>query len=546
MSDYKTDVLIVGGGSAGCMAAIKAKDTSSTLNVTILEKAHIRRSGAIALGMDAMNIVAVPDGSSPTDYVEAMRIKCQGILNEELCYLLAKKSYPMIKELETWGVNFEKDSHGNYETLQVHPKGRFLVPMIAPDLKVILSEQVERRAIEVVNHTMVTKLLVTNGCVTGAVCLNVRTGDIFTAQAKATIITTGAAGRFGLPSSGYLYGTYEFPGNAGDGYSLAYHAGAELTGFEYTIRSALIKDFNGPLWYITVTRGSKVLNSLGEELDVEGVNMVRVLDHLYEGNGPLYIQLKHLPEQQIKEIEDILFTTERPSQKRFFKGREIDFRKDLIELHLTEVYLCGGHGITGIVTDRDAVTSMPGLLAAGDAAAIPMQHLTGAFVFGGIAGETAAAFALRQNGNPISKNDVTFERQRIHQLLHQNGTLNVKTIEYKLRNMINEYLPSPKNTMKLNTALWWIKRFRKDITDVNVHDPHELMRTLELQYILDCAEMSARSSLIREESRWGLIHFRVDFPNIDNQNWLKHVIVQRELETGIMNVSTRALKSKEG
>lgn len=540
--DVKTDVLVIGGGSAGCMATIKAKDANPKLQVTIVEKAHIKRSGAIARGMDAMNIVAVPGVSSPEEYVEAMRITCAGILDEELCYLMAKKSFPMIKELEKWGVDFVKDFSGNYETLQVHPKGRFLVPMIAPDLKVILSEQVQNRGIDVVNRTMATSLTLKNSRVTGAICLNVRTGEVFSIQAKATILATGAAGRFGLPPSGYLYGTYEFPGNAGDGYSLAYNAEAELTGFEYTIRDVLVKDFNGPLWYITVTRGAKILNGLGEELKIEGVDLVAVLNKLYEGRGPIYIQLKHLPEETIKKIEGILFTTERPSQKKFFADRGIDFRRDLIELHLTEVYLCGGHGITGLVVNNDSTTSLEALLAAGDVAAVPMQHLTGAFVFGAIAGETAARIASTCSGEEVDRRRLELERDRILRVLDQKGCIDVKSFEYKIRNMINEYLPSPKNEMKLKTALWWINRFRKDLHNLNVKDTHELGRALELEFILDCAEMSARSSLKREESRWGLIHFRSDFPKRDDYNWLKHITIKKDSETGEINVYTRPVK----
>jgi len=540
--DMEADVLVIGGGSAGCMAAIKAKDTNSRLRVTVVEKAHIKRSGALARGMDAMNIVAVPGVSSPEEYVEAMRIRCAGILDEALCYLMAERSFPMLKELEDWGVEFVKDLSGNYKTFQVHPKGRFLVPMVAPDLKVILSEQVQDREINVINHTMAISLTKKDNRVTGVICLNTRTGEVSLINAKVTILATGATGRFGLPPSGYLYGTYEFPGNAGDGYSLAYNAGAELTGFEYTIRSALVKDFNGPLWYITVPRGAKVFNSLGEEIKVDGLNLSTVLNEFYEGRGPVYIQLKHLPEEAIKEIEGILFTTERPSQKKFFAERGVDFRRDLIELHLTEVFLCGGHGITGLVVNKDSKTSLEGLLAAGDVAAVPMQHLTGAFVFGAIAGETAAQIASTYNSGEVAQRRLDLERGRMLQILDQRGDVDLKSFEYKIRNMINEYIPSPKNKTKLKTALWWVDKFRKDFCNLDVKDTHELGRALELESILDCTEMSARSSMYREESRWGLIHFRSDFPKRDDSNWLKHVIVKKDLETGEMNIYTRPVK----
>lgn len=540
--DMQADVLVIGGGSAGCMAAIKAKDANRNLRVTIVEKAHIKRSGAIARGMDAMNIVAVPGISSSEEYVEAMKMKCAGILDKEICYLMAERSFPMIKELENWGIEFIKDQMGNYKTFQVHPKGRFLVPMIAPDLKVILSEQVQDRGINVINHAMATSLTKKDDRVTGAVFLHIRNGVVFHINAKATILTTGAAGRFGLPPSGYPYGTYEFPGNAGDGYSLAYNAGAELSGFEYTIRSPLIKDFNGPLWYITCTRGARVFNSLEEEVKIDDLDLVAVLNEFYEGRGPIYIHLKHLPEETIKEIEEILFTTERPSQKKFFAERGIDFRRDSIELQLSEVYLCGGHGITGLLVNKDSTTSLNGLLAAGDVAAVPMQHLTGAFVFGAIAGETAARIASSYSCEEVDPQIQDLERDRILRILNAKGSVNLGSLEFKVRNMISNYIPSPKNKKKLKTALGWVGRFRKEFYDLDLDDMHELGRALELEFILDCAEMSARSSLKREESRWGLIHFRSDFPKRDDHNWLKHVIVRKDSEAGEMNVYTKPVE----
>jgi succinate dehydrogenase/fumarate reductase flavoprotein subunit len=96
--------------------------------------------------------------------------------------------------------------------------------------------------------------------------------------------------------------------------------------------------------------------------------------------------------------------------------------------------------------------------------------------------------------------------------------------------------------MKLKTALWWVTRFRKDLRDLNVKDAHELGRALEIELILDCAEMSARSSLKRGESRWGLNHFRSDFPKRDDHQWLKHVVVRKNLENEEMDVFTRPIE----
>ena len=226
----EADVLVIGGGSAGCIAAIKAKEANPGLRVVVMEKACLSRSGAIAMGMDALNVVAVPGVSTPEEYVESMTIACEGVLNADLCRVEAERSFEVLKELDSWGVRFPKDEAGRYRVHRVHSKGSFLVEMDAPDLKKVLARRVRERGVEVLERTMATRLLVEGGVVVGTVGFNIRSGDFVVCLAKATILTAGCAGRFGLPKSGYLYGTYEFPGNAGDGYSMAYRAGAELTG----------------------------------------------------------------------------------------------------------------------------------------------------------------------------------------------------------------------------------------------------------------------------------------------------------------------------
>ena len=153
----------------------------------------------------------------------------------------------MIQELESWGVKFQKDHEGNYDLKQVHRVGKYVLPMPeGKDLKKILARQVKRHKVSVTNRVMATRVMVQNGRVTGAVGFDVRNGNFVVIQAKAVVLCTGACGRLGLPASGYLYGTYENPTNAGDGYSMAYHAGAELTNIECFQINPLIKDYNGP------------------------------------------------------------------------------------------------------------------------------------------------------------------------------------------------------------------------------------------------------------------------------------------------------------
>ncbi len=523
------DVLIIGGGSAGAMAAIRAKEMDPSQKVVVFEKGDLKYSGCIARGMDALNIVAVPGLSTPELYLEANSLACEGIMDEPVNYRMAQRSWEMLRKLESWDVCFPTDEKGEYEVLQVHPKGRFCVTMKEPELKVILARRVMDSGVQVINRTMAVQLLKTGERVTGAIGMNIRTGEIIVCKAKAVILSSGGTARFGLPNNGYLYGVYDFPGNTGDGYCLAYRAGAELSGFEYTLIYYIIKDINAPLLYITLTRGANLLNAFGDHREKAYPSIKSMLQEHHEGRGPMRIIMKHLPEQKIQEIEDILFSTERPVQERFFQGREVNFRSGEIELWPTECFLCGGHGLTGVRVNEKAATSVPGLYAAGDTSLVARGHLSGAFVFGEIAAENATEYAANAAPAETETEQVASFLKKQEERFNQSGNpIPIEEFEYKVRRIINDYIVPPKNDYKLNNALWWMDRFRKELVDrVRITDVHDLFKAYEVENIIQCATMSALASKERKESRWGLWHYRTDYPDKNDPDWLKHIVMTR-------------------
>jgi succinate dehydrogenase/fumarate reductase flavoprotein subunit len=540
----QADILIVGGGSAGCMAANRALEVDPSLSVVIFEKGDIKYSGSIARGMDALNIVAIPNFTTPDLFVESNTLHCGGVLDALPSYELASRSFGLLKKLEGWGVYFPQDAQGNYRTLQYHPKGKFLVAMQEPNLKVMLSSRVQEQGGRVVNRTMGLRLLRDGERVAGAVGINVRTGDLVVCHAKTVILANGGSARFGLPNSGSLYGVFDFPGNTGDGLVMGFLAGARLTGMEHTCRATLIKDVSMPLLAITITRGGRMLDIFDEILmEWRYDDHTKETQAVLEGRGPLRIRLSHLPAAVIEEIESILFTTERPVQKRFFQGRNIDFRKDDIELGPTEAQLCGGHGMSGLVVNERAETGVPGLYAAGDVACVAKGHLTGAFVFGEIAAEQGAAFVRSQPRPRFDAAQVEEVRGAIERRLAAGDKrIDVRDLEYKVRRLINDYVVSPKNAYKLGRWLDWAERFRHEMDyEVAVTNGHELSKLFEVEHIVRCATLSARAALERKESRWGDAHLRTDYPHQDNRNWLCHVDLRRGDDPWEVIPSTRAL-----
>lgn len=536
------DVLIIGGGSAGVMAAIRAKEINPHQRVVVFEKGYMKYSGCIPRGMDALNIVTVPGINTPEDYVEDAVNGCEGILDEGPSYVMARRSWDLMKKLEGWGVEFPR-YNGNYEVLQAHGKGRYTLTMREPDLKTKLFARVCEADCTVINRTMVIRLITAGGRAAGAIGLNVRTGELIVCHAKAVILSAGGAARFGLAGNGYLYGVYDCPSNTGDGYILAHNAGAEISGLDYTLHYYIIKDISSPLLYITITRGAHLLNALEQRMDYGHPSIKSIIGEDQKGFGYIRIRMSHLPNEIIEGIEDILFTTEKPACERFFKGRGIDFRHKDIELGPTETFLCGGHGITGVVVDESAESSLPGLYCAGDVANVGRGHLSGAFIFGEIAAESATARALQPGGGECDASPFLAGAEgKIKRWMDCQGEISIQEFEYKVRRLINDFIRPPKNEYKLLRGIESMEVMRRELFEkVRITRVTDLVKAHEVESIISCAVLSARASLARKESRWGLWHYRPDYPEKDDNNFLKHVIV-RKGESGEAEVFLRDIQ----
>ncbi len=532
------DVLVIGGGTAGPMAAVKAKEANPQLRVLLLEKANVKRSGAISMGMDGLNNAVVPGFATPEQYVKEITTANDGIVNQKTVMAYAQGSFPMIEELDRWGVKFEKDETGDYAMRKVHHMGTYVLPMPeGHDIKKVLYRRLKRTRVEITNRLVATRLLLAeDGSIAGAMAFDCRTGDFHVIRAKTVILSTGAAGRLGLPSSGYLFGTYENPTNAGDGYSMAYHAGAELSGIECFQINPLIKDYNGPACaYVTGPFGGFTTNNKGErfiECDYwSGQMMQEFYNELQGGNGPVFLKLNHLAEETISTIETILHTNERPSRGRFHEGRGTNYREQMVEMHISEIGLCSGHSASGVWINEHAETTVPGLYAAGDLACVPHNYMLGAFVYGKIAGESAARYCAEKELAEVDEAQVETERARVWAPLNRANErkdgLPPAQVEYKLRRMVNDYLQPPKVTRKMEIGLTRFEAIRADLDNMSASSTHELMRAMEVHAIRDCAELAARASLYRTESRWGLYHNRVDYPQRNDADWFVHAQIKK-------------------
>ncbi|MEV0620117.1 fumarate reductase/succinate dehydrogenase flavoprotein subunit [Nonomuraea sp. NPDC050404] len=530
------EVLVVGGGTAGTMAAITAAERGA--NVLLLEKAHVRHSGALAMGMDGVNNAVIPGKATPEDYVAEITRANDGIVNQKTIYQTATRGHAMVQRLERYGVKFEKDEHGEYAVRRVHRSGSYVLPMPeGKDVKKVLYRVLRRREIRervrIENRVMPVRVLTSGGRAVGVAGFDTRSGRFVTVSAGAVILATGACGRLGLPASGYLYGTYENPANAGDGYAMAYHAGAELSGIECFQINPLIKDYNGPACaYVANPFGGYQVNNKGERfVDSDywsGQMMAEVSTEIASARGPIYLKLTHLPEESVSALENILHSTERPTRGTFHAGRGHDYRTHDVEMHISEIGLCGGHSASGVWVDEHGATTVPGLYAAGDLACVPHNYMIGAFVFGDLAGAHAAAHHAVPGELP--QDQIAGAHELVYRPLRHPDGPPQQQVEYKLRRFVNDYVTPPKTAAKLDIALESFERMRAEIAGMGARTPHELMRCVEVDFIRDCAEMAARASITRTESRWGLYHERADLPARDDDTWLFHLNLRRRAD----------------
>ncbi|WP_396898311.1 fumarate reductase/succinate dehydrogenase flavoprotein subunit [Mycolicibacterium sp.] len=531
------DVLVIGGGTAGTMAALTAAEHGA--QVLLLEKAHVRHSGALAMGMDGVNNAVIPGKAEPEDYVAEITRANDGIVNQRTIYQTATRGFAMVQRLERYGVKFEKDEHGEYAVRRVHRSGSYVLPMpegkdVKKALYRVLRQRSMREKIRIENRFMPVRVLTDDtGRAVGAAAFNTRTGEFVTVGAKAVILATGACGRLGLPASGYLYGTYENPTNAGDGYAMAYHAGAELSGIECFQVNPLIKDYNGPACaYVANPFGGYQVNALGERfVDSDywsGQMMAEVKQEIESARGPIYLKVSHLPDETLTALENILHTTERPTRGTFHANRGHDYRSHDIEMHISEIGLCSGHSASGVWVDEHARTTVAGLYAAGDLACVPHNYMIGAFVYGDLAGEHAAS-TLADLPAPVDlpADQVQQAHELIYRPLRQPDGPPQPQVEFKLRRFVNDYVAPPKTATKLSIAVQTFDRMIAEVQGIGARTPHELMRAAEVSFIRDCAEMAARSSLTRTESRWGLYHDRADLPERDDEKWRYHLNLRK-------------------
>lgn len=537
----ETDVLVVGGGAAGCFAAFGANDLGA--DVTIVEKAAIRRSGNLATGVDDAQF-AHPEITIPVErFARTIVEPMEGMVDPRLAHIIADESYPRVLDLERMGVKV-RDDDGSFRRVSHRHPGAFWFR--GADLKLRITHEVHRRKISVLQHTMTLRLLTDVGRVTGALCLDIRSGSFLVLKAKSIIIATGGALRL-HSARGNPFMTHHCPANAGDGIGMAYRAGAELTGMEFSSvglapRNPRIFPALGAVFDANVP----VVNAQGQVVangPRGGGDMSQTfLRETKAGRGPLFWDFPAIGDEARHQFIEAALN-ERPIVLKYLKEEGIDLAEDRIEIdHLYQEGIAIHQG--GIVIGERCQTTVDGVYAAGDDAAMlgaRGNSALGAMILGHRAGRFAAEHALQTNHTELTPDQVDEEMQRVMAPSNRQEGIEPLILEERVRELISTYCGIEKNGERMERGLDLLKVMKREYQNqVLAKTPHHLMRFVELGNILNIAEMHLRASLLRTESRLGLSHYRTDYPSRDDRHWSKMIVVRR-LEDDNMNLEPRCL-----
>ncbi|MDP4127126.1 MAG: adenylyl-sulfate reductase subunit alpha [Bacillota bacterium] len=526
-----TDILIIGGGTAGCYAALTIADNSNC-QVIIAEKANIKRSGCLAAGVNALNAYII-DGETPESYLDYVRNDAAGVIREDLVYSIAKRLNKVTRNMEDMGLVIQKDAHGKYVA-----RGRRNIKINGENIKPLLAEAVEQKeTIQVLNQVTMIDYVVQDNRVIGAYGFSINHNSFYTIQAKAVICATGgAAGLYRPNNPGFSrHKMWYSPFNTGAGYAMGIRAGAEMTTMEMRFIALRCKDTIAPTGTIAQGAGAPQINGRGEEYEGNyGVTstpnrMYSTIRENMEGRGPCYLATKGMPMQTQEELYKA-YLNMAPAQTLRWIERGQGPSVENVEIEGTEPYIVGGHTASGYWVDTKRATTLAGLYAAGDVAGgSPQKYVTGCFAEGEIAALSALSYLERNRPVSIDHDQIISEFNNVTKFLNNPpGLLRIEDIEEAMQKVMDEYAGGISagyivNFSKLSIAREQIKILLDRSNDLRAHDMHELMLIYEVIDRLYVCKVVIEHLLARKETRWHCFHENADYPEKDDEHFFKYV-----------------------
>ncbi len=555
-----TDVLIIGGGTAGCFAAhILGK--ISDYKVFIAEKANIQRSGCLAAGVNALNAY-ITEGHEPQFYVDYAKKDADGIVRDDLLLSMSKRLNHVTDILEKLGLVILKDQNGKYVT-----RGNRNIKINGENIKPILAKAArDNPNVTVQNHLNITDLKIVSdgsehqtGQAVGAVGFDVNSGDYFDIDARVVLIATGGASGLYRPNNpGFSrHKMWYSPFNTGAGFAMGLRAGAEMTTFEMRFIALRCKDTIAPTGTIAQGVGAKQVNSLGE-----------IYEHLYglttsqrlygtvsenkAGRGPCYLKTDTISEEQESDLYKA-YLNMAPSQTLKWLEKGTGPKQENVEIEGTEPYIVGGHTASGYWIDDHRATTVKGLYAAGDVAGgCPQKYVTGALAEAEISAESIVSFLKQQKQSEFSSlwNDENLKAGTEKILkeyekfsANEEGLFSVESLEEAMQKIMDQYAGGictgySFNSYGLSLAKQKIATLEPLLGSLKAKDADDLLHIYELkERLLVCRVLIAHLEA-RHETRWHCFAENTDYPQ-KSKDW--ECYVNSKLENNEVKIIIRDL-----
>ena len=550
-----TDILIIGGGTAGCYAALTIREQSD-YSIVIAEKANIKRSGCLAAGVNAINAYIV-DGRKPEDYVEYAKKDADGIVREDLLMTMSEGLNRVTHKMENLGLVILKDENGNYVA-----RGNRNIKINGENMKPLLAKAVEKlEDVTILNRINITDYIVEENEIKGAFGFSVEEGTAYEIRAKKVLCATGgAAGLYRPNNPGFSRHKMWYPPfNTGAGYAMGIRAGAEMTTFEMRFIALRCKDTIAPTGTIAQGVGAKQVNAKGEVYeDKYGLTTSErvygtVMENL-EGRGPCYLRTEGITQEQDESLKKA-YLNMAPSQTLKWLESGKNPSEQNVEIEGTEPYIVGGHTASGYWVDTDRETTIHGLFAAGDVAGgCPQKYVTGAMVEGEIAAKKIVSQLNEERDKETTADENTEKKvldakiTEYNRYLSNEGSMyETEALEEAMQKVMDEYAGGISthyqfNEKQLALAKEKIEKIEKLAENVNAGDMHELMFVYELKERLIVCKSVIAHLFARKETRWHSFDENLDYPK-KNGDWLKYV--NSKMEDGNITVFTRKLVGRE-
>lgn len=542
-----TDILIIGGGTAGCYAALTIREKSD-YSIIIAEKANIKRSGCLAAGVNAINAYIVK-GRKPEDYVDYAKKDADGIVREDLLMTMSEGLNRVTDKMEKLGLVILKDENGEYVA-----RGNRNIKINGENMKPLLAEAVSKLTdCTVINRINITDYIVENNTIKGAYGFSIEDATAYEIRAKKVLCATGgAAGLYRPNNPGFSRHKMWYPPfNTGAGYAMGIRSGAEMTTFEMRFIALRCKDTIAPTGTLAQGVGAKQINSLGEVYETKyglttSERVYGTVNENQEGRGPCYLRTEGISAEQDESLLKA-YLNMAPSQtiKWIESGRNPS--RQNVEVEGTEPYIVGGHTASGYWVDTDRATTIEGLFAGGDVAGgCPQKYVTGALAEGEIAGLSAVKYIdSKESFEKISNEDTNYHLIETEKYLTDRHSLyTTEQLEEAMQTVMDSYAGGIKtnyrfNEKQLDIADCKIRQLETLTDDLYAEDFQELMYICELKERLTVCKSVIAHLRARKETRWHSFAENLDYPEKDDRNFNKYV--NSRLENGEIKIIIRDL-----